>query len=691
MDTRDGSPLRFGLLGPVEVLRGTEPLDLGPRQRRVLLTRLLIQDGGPVSLGEICHDLWEGGRPTAAASSVRAHISRLRSAIDPGRQGRSELLVSSRAGYALRIPREARDTAVFEESVLTARTAFRDGRLDRTLQLLDRALGLWRGPALGEAADHAFALRERARLDSARQDARELRVTVLIKQADTGRAVPAATRLTTDAPLRETSWALLMRALYTAGRSVESLRQYERFRSLLARELGLDPGPGLRELQTAVLRHDTDVLGPVRGAPGPYHLAAPSSAATASADVPHLVGRAEEIARLDGLLAAVAGGGTRWAVVSGEAGTGKTRLLDELAARAAGSGLPVVRLRGDRSDGVGEFGGAGERSCPLAGLLDALGRREPGPGGPAGYGGPGGPGTPDEAGESGTSGESGESAAGRPDPVEALVRGLRRTPAMVQFDDLDSAAPESHARLRRLAELLRNTPAAVVCALRDTGAPQVSGLLADLARRGTLWLQLEPLTADDIAELLTARDEDPADAGALHRRSAGNPFVLTELLGLPPGRRTGPGARVPAAVGTIVHDRLAGVSEEARTALAHTAADGGRLDLGLLAEIPGLAADRLPALVDAAVTAGLLVWHPDRGDPFAGHYRLPELVHEVLLGTLTPSGRQLLHAALARALTGRDGTDPARLAGHFRAAGPLAPVPSTVPPGPPRGADPDRP
>ncbi|MFE0426193.1 BTAD domain-containing putative transcriptional regulator, partial [Streptomyces sp. NPDC058953] len=526
VDTDDGSPLRFGLLGPVEVLRGAAPLDLGPRQRRVLLTRLLLQDGHPVSLGEICRDLWEGDQPTAAASSVRAHVSRLRSALDPGRRGRSDLLVGGRAGYALRIPREARDTAVFEESVLAARTAFRDGHLDRALQRLDRALGLWRGPALGEAADHAFALRERARLDSARQDARELRVTVLIKQADTDRAVPAATRLTTDAPLRETSWALLMRALYTAGRSVEALRQYERFRSLLARELGLDPGPGLRDLQTAVLRHDTGVLGPVRGAPGPYLLTAAPLARTNGE--PPLVGRAEEIGRLDGMLRAATDGGTRWAVVSGEAGSGKTRLLDELAARADGAGLPVVRVRGGRTatgggigggTGTGSGGPGAEPSGPLDQLLDALGRREPGQHGPGAPGAPGG------------------TAAARPDPVEALVQELGRARVLVLFDDLDAAAPEDHSRLRRLAGLLRDTPAAVVCALRDLGSPQVSGLLADLARRGTTWLPLGPLAVDDVTDRLVARGDDPADAEALHRRSAGNPFVLTELLALAPERR----------------------------------------------------------------------------------------------------------------------------------------------------------
>ncbi|WP_042835991.1 AfsR/SARP family transcriptional regulator, partial [Streptomyces sp. NRRL S-15] len=108
---------------------------------------------------------------------------------------------------------------------------------------------------------HPFALRESARLNAARHDARELQTTILIRQGDLVPAVDVAEQLTVGAPLREASWSLLMRALYAAGRPVEALRQYDRFRGMLARELGLDPSPGLRDLHTAILRHDTAVLG----------------------------------------------------------------------------------------------------------------------------------------------------------------------------------------------------------------------------------------------------------------------------------------------------------------------------------------------------------------------------------------------------------------------------------------------
>ncbi|MGO4757247.1 BTAD domain-containing putative transcriptional regulator, partial [Streptomyces sp. 2MCAF27] len=216
MNPRHSHAIWYGLLGPVQVLRGDTALDLGPRQRRVLLTRLLIEDGRPVSIGELCRDLWQGSQPAGAVSSVRAHVSRLRSVLDPVRHGRSRLLVNGPGGYSLKVPREARDTTRFEESVAQARDSMRRGQLGAARQELDGALGLWRGEALGDAADHSFAIRETARLNAARQDAEELRATILIKQGDLERAIGAAEGLTLSAPLREASWALLMRALYAA-------------------------------------------------------------------------------------------------------------------------------------------------------------------------------------------------------------------------------------------------------------------------------------------------------------------------------------------------------------------------------------------------------------------------------------------------------------------------------------------
>ncbi|MFG3254882.1 BTAD domain-containing putative transcriptional regulator [Streptomyces sp. NPDC048172] len=607
MNPTEPCTTRYRLLGPVQVQRGDSTLDLGPRQRRVLLTRLLIEDGRPVPVGELCRSLWNGDQPAGAMSSVRAHVSRLRSVLDPARRARSTVLVADSAGYALKAPRDARDTSAFEDSLHRVRGALKRGELLFAQRELDVALGLWRGEALGDAAELPFAIRERERLNSAHQDAKELRASILLHQGDVERAIEVAEGLSQSAPLRETSWSLLIRALYAAGRSAEALARYDRFRDMLAGELGLDPSPGLSRLHTAILRHDTGILDDVLPASAPTTVTAAGGPVAAP-----LAGRAEETAQLTAVLSGAASGRTGWAVVSGAPGSGKTRLLDEAAAKAAAEGFAVVRVAGGR------------------------------PGGEA---------------------------------LDALVRALTRAPVptLCVVDDLDRARPAFHSRLLRLVDTLPEAPVAFVCAVRNADDPSADGLLSALARRGTTWLPLEPLTVLDVTELLEAHGgaATAEEAAALHRRAAGNPFALCELLKLPPERRTGPTARVPTAVRGAVHARLAELPDRVREVLTYAAADGEWLDIGLLADTHATSPDVLLPLIDAAVAAWLLVWEASPVDRPEGGYRFPELSREVVLGTLTPSARQRAHAALARELMRRDGADPARLARHLRVAGPV--------------------
>ncbi|MFJ4274309.1 BTAD domain-containing putative transcriptional regulator [Streptomyces coelicoflavus] len=658
MNAKDDHTMWYGMLGPVVVRRGRTSLDLGPRQRRLLLTRLLIEDGRPVSLTELCHSLWGDEQPTAAVSSIRAHISRLRSVLDPDRKSRSSVLVSGAAGYALAVPREARDTTTFEAHVLRARDAYAQEQLPLARAEIDTALGLWRGPALGEAAEEPFALREGARLNAARQDARELLAAILIAQGDLVPAVSVAEQLTVGAPLREVSWSLLMRALYAAGRPVEALRQYDRFRTMLARELGLDPSPGLRDLHMAVLRHDSAALGLPRSPRTPTTLSGiPSVARTP------LVGRSQETARLQTLLGEATAGQSRWAVVSGEPGSGKTRLLDEFAAQAAKAGFAVTRASGGHALSRGK---TVTLRCAVTQLADGL---------------------------CGSGEDSGAQEGPGEDILTTLVRKIARVPTLCVIDDLNWATSDVHHQLCRLARLLRNVPVMVVCALDDTQSPAVSGLLAELARRDTAWLRLGALSTDDVAALLAARGEraSPAESAELRRRSEGNPFVLRELLKLSPPQRTGPCAPVPDAVRSTIQARLAELPAPARTMLTYAAVDGGLLDVALLAGVQGLTHEQILRQVDDSASRRLVVWDADSAAPAGGHYRLPGLVHDVLVDSLATSSRHLLHSAIARELIGRKDTDPDRLAGHVRAAGPMAPATVAGPTGRTRPCAPRRP
>ncbi|MFF4168748.1 BTAD domain-containing putative transcriptional regulator [Streptomyces sp. NPDC001744] len=263
--TTVGQEFDFGLLGPLVVRRAGTALDPGRRKQRLLLVRLLLADGCAVAPGTLCEELWPGRAPAGAVASLHAHVSKVRAVLEPQHlrvRGTCEVLVTEPAGYALRVPPGSRDTVRFERAVDRAHRLLDQGRPEEVLREAGRALDMWRGAALADAADHLFAAHEVARLEELRQTAREIRTTALLLGGHVPGAVEAARELTAEDPLRETGWALLLRALYLAGRHPEALRCYADLRGRLAGELGLEPGPGLRALHDGILRHDLPPLAP---------------------------------------------------------------------------------------------------------------------------------------------------------------------------------------------------------------------------------------------------------------------------------------------------------------------------------------------------------------------------------------------------------------------------------------------
>lgn len=268
MDLMTHTDLKVSLLGHVAVSRDGTPVDLGPPQRRVLLTRLIVAHGRPVGMDTLCDDLWAGHPPRGAASAIHAHISRLRRLLEP--RGWTcaphRPLTSGPNGYALVIPDQARDTVHFERGTHRTRELLDRGHVSEARETIATALGCWRGPALADAADHPFAAREIARLEELRSTARELHIAALSQAGIHTGAVTAAQDLTADQPLRETAWEMLIRALYLAGRPAEAIQAYERVGRLLMTELRLQPSPALRELSLAIRRLDWPAVTPrVRG------------------------------------------------------------------------------------------------------------------------------------------------------------------------------------------------------------------------------------------------------------------------------------------------------------------------------------------------------------------------------------------------------------------------------------------
>ncbi|MCX5400472.1 BTAD domain-containing putative transcriptional regulator [Streptomyces sp. NBC_00102] len=614
--------MEFRLLGPLEVQRGTEILDLGPPKRRALLLRLLLENGLTVGVDRLCDDLWNGRPPPSAVSSVHAHISRLRMVLEPGRarQEQAKVLRSVPTGYALRLPPEMLDSVQFERALQQAHALAAGGRVGEARQETERALGLWRGTPLMDASHQRFVEGEVSRLEELKLSAEELLTTLLLQEGQIAQAIIGAERLVERDPLREASWAMLMRALYFAGRHAEALQRYETVRTLLARDLGLDPGPALRETQMAILRHDTVVLRPpVRSqALGTQRFAAelPPVGWT-------LPGREDELGRLSAMLREAAGGHTGWAVLSGEPGIGKTRVAEELAQRAAASGAIVLRTR-CAVDGL-PGSGIAERQLRL--LTETLERLA----------------------------EGGES----PRPTLCVV------------EDIDLASADVRGLLSVHARTLRDAPLAMLCTVTDDPGPVTERFLAELAACGAEQLRLDPLTEDDVRRVVLAADGD-ADSGDVthrfHELSGGNPFLLTQLLKQPVGPRAG---AVPLAVRSVVRTRLADLSPAARQVIDAAAVLGGRPDMTLVSQLTGLPVDQVLELADQAVTARLLTWRGETSHEEPGGYRFPAgLLLQGVLAELSPARSQSLHAAAAKLLAARTGWHGAEAAAHALMAGP---------------------
>ncbi|MEV0566364.1 BTAD domain-containing putative transcriptional regulator [Dactylosporangium sp. NPDC050588] len=267
------------VLGPFAVDVSGGAADLGGPRQRAVLALLLSAGGDVVSVDRMIDDLWRGEAPPRAIASLQAYVSNLRRVLEPARERRApaRLLISAPPGYAIRVPPDAVDAWRFEALLAEARAAH-TAEPGRARLLLRAGLELWQGGAYAEFAEEPWAQPEAARLEELRLVARELLLDVALRTGGAAEAVPEAELLTRQAPLREEGWRLLALALWSTGRQADALAALRRARAVLADELGLDPGPALVELESAILGQRVEVLDSLRPAPG--------SAGSVRADVP---------------------------------------------------------------------------------------------------------------------------------------------------------------------------------------------------------------------------------------------------------------------------------------------------------------------------------------------------------------------------------------------------------------------
>ena len=335
--------MRFRLLGPLEVRVGEEWRGIGAPKWRSVLATLLINAGQIVPADVLVNEVWGDVPPAKASNLISIYVLRLRRLMG---DADSSLLVTRAPGYQLRIGAGDSDAQLFETLVEDGRRALAAGDPAAAASQLAEALALWRGSPLADVPATPLVEVAAERLEDLRLDAAELRITAELDCGNHAQVIPELRRLLADHALREGLWLLLMRALDGAGRHAEALDAYGQARTAISEELGVDPGPELRQAYADMLAKDTSEApgsisaGTVTASTRPAE-PAPAFAAQVPAqlptDVSDFTGRGDQVKHLCAVL--VSGGAdddsgaVRIALVAGSGGLGKTSLAVHAAHR----------------------------------------------------------------------------------------------------------------------------------------------------------------------------------------------------------------------------------------------------------------------------------------------------------------------------------------------------------------------
>lgn len=576
------------------------------KKTRSLLLLLALARGGPVPLDAAVDALWGDAPPSHPSDQVAVLASRVRRLLGRDRVQHTE------QGYRLRA--DWIDLTELDVVVHEAERRLDAGETSMAASAARAALALLRGPVPPVRAEAAWAVAERAAAERLVQRARRVAASALLAAGDWRDALElAAADLVAD-PLDEQAARTAMRAHAAAGRPAHALGVYAELRATLAEELGADPGPETANLHTAILRDELPVVRAV-------------------ARAPTLVGRDSQVAHLDSLVArAAVEHCPRIALVSGEAGIGKTTLLTRWAQARRSAGDRVL---------LGTCGPL-DRAAPLDVVLSALAAElrdadaEPVLGADATVLSP-------LLGKAEPTVRSVDPALGPAVLYGAVTRVIGRIAAdrvaIVVVDDAQLAGPTLADWLTYVRR--RPLPIVIVLAVRSGEGPELPA---------TDHVGLGPLDRAHVAALV---GEQRADE--LHARSGGHPLFLAELANASAGEL--PESLVAAL--TARCDQLQTAGDLLRTA----AVLGEELDIDLLAGVLGRST--LDVLTDAerAVRSGLLV-------ETSGRLRFRhDLVRTALVTGTTVGRAALLHREAGRALARRRSMDPAVVAEHARLGG----------------------
>jgi DNA-binding SARP family transcriptional activator len=681
--------LEFRLLGPLEVVDGDRSVVLGGAKQRALLAALLLRPNEVVSTDRLIDEVWGGDAPPTAAKVLHVYVSQLRKALDP--EGGRRVIVTRPPGYTIQLAAGELDVQRFERLHREGRAALENGRPEDAARLLGEALALWRGPALGDLVYEPFAQAAIARLEELRVVALEERIEADLARGRDAELVAELETLVGQHPLRERLRGQLMLALYRSGRQAEALEAYQRARAVLVDELGIEPGLPLRELEKAILRQDP-ALAAAAVARVPVE-AEPAEAVAPRFTTP-FVGRDGELGELvAGLEDALSGRGRLFRLV-GDPGIGKSRLAEELAARATARRARVLVGRCWEAGGAPAYwpwlqalrnyvreidaeelrAQLGQRASDLAQMLPELHELLPGLPPPV----------------------SPESEAARFRLFDAAAGFLRKAaakrPLVLVLDDLHAADAPSLLLLQFVTRALCSARVLILGAYRDVGpipGEPLTAMLAEVARE-PVTRRLSPggLSQEDVATYVEATASEiasPELVAALYEETEGNPLFVGEIVrllsfeGVPPASGAEVRLAIPQDVRDVIARRLTHLSDECNRLLVLAAVLGREFDLQALARASEYSADSVLELLDEAIGQRVVADVP--ASP--GRLRFAHaLIRDTLYDGLGASRRLRLHRQIGEVLEALYARDPephlAELAHHFVAAAPSAGVDKAI-------------
>ncbi len=696
VDDQDKVTLEFRVLGPLEVRRGGRLVDIGTPKQRVVLALLLSDVNRVVSVDRILETLWGDDPPATAIGTLQSYVSGLRRLLEPFRLPRApaEVLVTRPPGYMIAVDPAAVDSVQFESMVTSGSKLAMDTPLQARIDL-EAALALWRGTPFVDLLDESGSLAAVVRLEEMRRGAHERLFAVRLALGEHAAIVGDLEQFVADEPLREFGWELLATAQYRSGRQTDALRTLARVRSILADEVGLEPGARLVELQRRIYeqdpsldapdRVDTDVVVPepstampTRPAPRP-----PSS------DGSVFVGRSAQLAAIRGAVERSSAGRGALVLVVGEAGVGKTTLV-EVALKATSidgdaRGPLVLWGRSPEGEGAPAYWPWAQVLSSIPELSDHL-ATQPELGRLANI-------VPNLASDAGSAAARGNDPAIErfllAQSVTTVLRMAReRERLVVVLEDLHWADASSLRVLEAVAGHLEAIGVVVVATFRpeETASnPALADALGSIAReRAVTRIDLEGLDLGDVATFVeaTTQLDDAAVVGVLHERTDGNPFFLVELVrlltsgdrlrGLAALNRPETTIGVPQAVRDVVLRRLARLPDATRDVLAIAAVAGRDVQLEMLEVAAGVDPDEILDRLDPAIAMNLLLEVSGRFGVYAFSHAI---VRDALYESLGPAQRARLHKRVGDATAALSAADPSgrvgELAHHYSMAMPL--------------------